>query len=268
MLQHSFFSDDCSLNFKISGALFPERSTLSRQLRFVGHLSQRLKSTRKICMDFLCPSWENALCSDSLLHCCFKCWCDRAVTSALHVDAWHYLLGISPLSSWFALFCIFPFLLLVIFWLIQFHPDTELLVCPSVSVNTYKNNLLHNLGPWAGSCRLFSDLCLFLCACLWMFVCFRRKNRCSCSFRIGFLILATKRPVIYVIVLLPWPKQYWKRDEGGRGTDGRPLDRRKCWLLVHSLITVGKHYHSKCGIITISMLEWIILIISKFAIPK
>lgn len=119
MLQHSFFSDDCSLNFKISGALFPERSTLSRQLRFVGHLSQRLKSTRKICMDFLCPSWENALCSDSLLHCCFKCWCDRAATSALHVDAWHYLFGISPLSSWFALFCIFPFLLLVIFWLIH-----------------------------------------------------------------------------------------------------------------------------------------------------
>lgn len=150
----------------------------------------------------------------------------------------------------------------------QFHPDTELLVCPSVSVNTYKNNLLHNLGPWAESCRLFSDLCLFLRACLWMFVCFRRKNRCSCSFRIGFLILATKRPVIYVIVLLPWPKQYLKRDEGGRGTDGRPLDRRKCWLLVHSLITVGKHYHCKCGIITISMLEWIILIISKFAIPK
>lgn len=58
-----------------------------------------------------------------------------------------------------------------------------------------------------------------------MFLTFRAKNRCSRSCGLGFLILATNRPVIYVIVLMLGPKQDRKRDEGTEGWKEGPLDR-------------------------------------------
>lgn len=240
------FSDDSSLNFKISGALFPERSTLSRQLRFLGHLSQRLKSTRKICMDFLCPS---------------KC----TVTSALHVDAWHYLFGISPLSSWFALFCIFPFLLLVIFWLIHNFIRTQSFwsVPPCLSIHIKITCCI----IWAPELRALG--CSQTCVCFCVHVC-----ECLCVSE-GRTDAPTASGLVFsfwlqrdlLFMLLRCCLAQNNTGGGMRGTEGQTagllteesVDKLwhgktlRCWLLVHSLITVGKHYHSKCGIITISM---------------
>lgn len=59
-----------------------------------------------------------------------------------------------------------------------------------------------------------------------MFLCVRGKNRCSHSFRLGFLILATNTPM-----LLLWPTQDWKRDEGTEGgRDGRAAGQSKVWF--------------------------------------
>lgn len=141
----------------------------------------------------------------------------------------------------FCLFSIFPFLFFIIFCfffsicLFTFFHDSILSslfhlnrmtpqVCPSLPVNIYKNNLLQDSGPvlTAQGC---SQARVCLRACLCMFVCSRGKNRCSRTFRLGFLILATNRPVIYVIVLLLWPKHDWKRDEGTEGRTEGLLDR-------------------------------------------
>lgn len=60
---------------------------------------------------------------------------------------------------------------------------------------------------WATVLRAFRFVfvCMHVCECL----CFREKNRSSCSFGSGFLILATKKRAVFnILVLLPWQKQY------------------------------------------------------------
>lgn len=104
-------------------------------------------------------------------------------------------------------------------------PRSASALCLPACQYIHKNNLLQDSGSCAGeSSRLLSDfvfVCVHVCECLRIL---RGKNRCCCSSRLGFLILATNTLVIYVIVLLLRPKRDWKRDEG---TDGKATRRRE-----------------------------------------
>ncbi len=135
--------------------------------------------------------------------------------------------------SRFALFCIFSglFLLIICFLLpiclfLLFHPSSirttgRLRSVPSCLSIHIKITCCGIQAP-ALTAQGYPQTCVWLRACLCMFVHFSRKNRC---FRVGFLILATKRPVI-VIVLLLWPKQAQQRDEGTEGWTEGPLNRK------------------------------------------